>query len=62
MYATMSFKVINFMLHRVVKLTSPNLNYVIVFGAILMLIGNLFLPSRNVTVIAISCNVSLLTA
>ena len=48
--------------NRVVKLTSPNLNYVIVFGAIMLLIGNIFLPfpSRNITLISIFCTVSIL--
>ena len=50
--------------HRVVKLTSPNLNYVIVFGTIMLLIGNIFLPfpSRNITLVAIFCTVSTLNA
>ena len=47
-------------IYRVVKLTSPKLNYVIVFGAVLLLIGSLLspLPSRNVTLISIICPVS----
>ena len=46
--------------YRVVKLTSPNLNYVIVFGAITLLLGNLFLPIplRNIHLVAIFCTVS----
>lgn len=46
---------------RVIKLTSPNLNYVIVFGAVMLLIGNIFLPfpSQNLTLIATFCVVSM---
>ena len=43
------------------KLTSPNLSCVIVLGAVLSLIGNLFhpgFPSRNKQLIAVLCIVS----
>ena len=54
------FLFIGFNVYRVVKLTSPNLNYVIVFGAIILLLGNLFLPFpiRNIQLVAIFCTVS----
>ena len=42
---------------RVVKLTSPNLNYVIVFGTILLMSGNIFThpPSTNLELQAVFC-------
>ena len=45
---------------RVVKMTSPNLNYLIVVGALMVLIGNLFfpVPSQEIGLIAIFCVVS----
>ena len=38
------------LLHRTVKLTSPNLNYAIVFGAIVLMLGGLLVsgfPLQN---------------
>ena len=45
---------------RVVKLTSPKLNYVIVFGAAAFMLGNVFIPTpvRDLSVIPILCIVS----
>ena len=45
------------------KLTSPNLNYVIILGAILLMVGTVFVPSpsSNLTLTAIFCPVSIIT-
>ena len=45
---------------RVVKLTSPNLNYVIILGALMLMIGNVFVPSpsQNLPLLAVFCTVS----
>ena len=45
---------------RVVKLTSPNLNYVIVFGSFSLMVGNVFIISLspNPKILAVFCEVS----
>ena len=44
---------------RVVKLTSPNLNYVIVLGAAMLMIGCIFVasPSEDVALFSIFCGI-----
>ena len=45
---------------RVIKLTSPKLNYVIILGTVLLMVGNLFdpFPSSDLSVVAVFCMVS----
>ena len=45
---------------RLIKLTSPNLNYIIGAGAILLYLGIyvMAIPSTNQTAVAVFCNVS----
>ena len=47
-------------LFRVVRLTSPNLNYFIILGAVLFMIANVFMAymSNNPLQVAIFCQVS----
>ena len=49
---------------RVIKLTSPNLNYVIILGAVLLMVGNVFVPSpsTDLSLIAVFCPVSPVTS
>ena len=48
---------------RVIKLTSPNLNYVIILGAAMLMVGNVFVPSpsTDLSLIAVFCPVSPVT-
>ena len=49
---------------RIIKLTSPNLNYVIILGAVLLMVGNVFVPSpsTDLSLIAVFCPVSPVTS
>ena len=55
-----AFQFGNYFSCRVIKLTSPNLNYIIIFGCVLLMVGNVFVvsPSEDPSVLAAFCPVS----